>query len=440
MSDSKKPSRPKGPRTGGKPGGAGKSSAGGGWSTSKPSGKTGGKSGGKFGEKSDERSGSERRSGPSRGPGKGPGKGSGSRTPGDPRVTGGYGKPPRPKPAQEKKAPRETARVDDFDFDIDIDLSDTPPAAFPTPARPAKNAGDGGSRPPRARQERPEGSGKPGKFTKTDRYDKPGRPARPERAERPERPAAAPRAEAEGLEDGKSVTAGRNPVRELLEAAPKRIDGIFVRKGQRDAKVQEIVALADQNRIKVQFVDDMFLRRLHAGTHQGVVAVTAAVEYADLDTLIASVASAPLPVLLALDGVQDPGNMGAIARTAWALGAAGLIVPRHGGAYIGSGAMRASAGALHHLPVARVTNMSQALDACDEAGLAILCTDAEGDDLYKAAIHLPAVLVMGGEEKGVRHGVGKHCQQRLAIPLKRSFDSLNVAQAAAICLARLGQL
>ncbi len=443
MSDSKKPSRPKGPRTGGKPGGSGKSGSGTGWSTSKPGGKTGGKSGGRFGEKSDERSGSDRR------PSRGPGKGSGSRTPGDPRVTGGYGKPPRPKPAQEKKAPRETARVDDFDFDIDIDLSDTPPAAFPTPARPAKNAGDGAQRPPRARSDRSEGSakdGKPGKFTKTDRYDKPGRPGRPERPERsdrpgrPERPAAAPRAEAGELEDGKSVTAGRNPVRELLEAAPKRIDGIFVRKGQRDAKVQEIVALADQNRIKVQFVDDMFLRRLFAGTHQGVVAVTAAVEYADLDTLIASVASAPLPVLLALDGVQDPGNMGAIARTAWALGAAGLIVPRHGGAYIGSGAMRASAGALHHLPVARVTNMSQALDTCDEAGLSILCTDAEGDDLYKAAIHLPAVLVMGGEEKGVRHGVGKHCQQRLAIPLKRTFDSLNVAQAAAICLARLGQL
>lgn len=445
MTDSKKPSRPKGPRGPGKPGGtgrsgpgksgSGKSGSGSGWSTSKPGGK------------SDERSGSDRR--PSRGPGKAPGKGSGSRTPGDPRVTGGYGKPARPRPAQEKKAPRETARVDDFDFDIDIDLSDTPPAAFPTPARPAKNAGDAGSRPPRARAERsdksdrPEGSGKPGKFTKTDRYDKPGRPARPDRPGRPERPAAVPRpatAAAAEPEDGKSVTAGRNPVRELLEAAPKRIDGIFVRKGQRDAKVQEIVALADENRIKVQFVDDMFLRRLFAGTHQGVVAVTAAVEYADLDTLIASVAAAPLPVLLALDGVQDPGNMGAIARTAWALGAAGLIVPRHGGAYIGSGAMRASAGALHHLPVARVTNMSQALDACDEAGLSILCTDAEGDDLYKAAIHLPAVLVMGGEEKGVRHGVGKHCQQRLAIPLKRSFDSLNVAQAAAICLARLGQL
>lgn len=402
MADSKKPARPKGPRSGGK--------AGSGWSTSKPGGKSAGKSegrsSGKTGAKGGGSGGGEKKSG---------GFTKSPRREGDPRVTGGYGKPPRKKPAPEKKAPRETSRVDDFDFDMDMDLGDMPPAAFPKPARPAKNIA--------ALNERP---------------------ARPQRPQRDDRPDRAPRAEAAEPSaesgDGKSVTAGRNPVRELLESAPKRIDAVYVRKGQRDAKVQEIVALADENRIKVQFVDDMFLRRLHAGTHQGVVAVTAAVEYADLDTLIASVAGAPLPVIVALDQVQDPGNMGAIARTAWALGAAGLIVPRHGGAYIGSGAMRASAGALHHLPVARVTNMSQALDACAEAGLSILCADAEGDNLYTASVRLPAVLVLGGEEKGVRHGVGKHCQQRLAIPLKRGFDSLNVGQAAAICLARLGQL
>jgi len=438
MSESRKAPRPKGQRPQG------------------PSGKTG-FGGGKPKRSSGGRAEDDRRPGAPRPAGKGPrkapagGRSGAPRKEGDPRFGGGYGKP-----AREKKAPvKETPRVDDFDFDIDIDLSDAPPAAFPTPARPAKNAGDGGSRPPRARADKPERSGKPAapgkpelfdKSAKTerpgkfDRNGRPNRPSRPDWADGGPRGPRASKVEAAEPEDGKSVTAGRNPVRELLEEAPKRIDGIFVRKGQRDAKMQEIVALADENRIKVQFVDDLFLRRLYSGTHQGVVAVTAAVEYADLDTLIASVAAAPLPVLLALDQVQDPGNLGAMARTAWALGAAGIIVPRHGGAYIGAGAMRASAGALHHLPVARVTNMSQTLDACAEAGLSILCTDAEGENLYTAAIHLPAVLVMGGEEKGVRHGVGKHCDTRLAIPLRRSFDSLNVAQAAAICLARLGQL
>ena len=217
----------------------------------------------------------------------------GPRKEGDPRVSGGYGKPKGPgrPPRRDDSAPAKSARVDDFDFDMD--LGDAAPAGFPQPARTGKNA-------PAPRQQRERA------------------PRREDDFRRPERPERAPRAareEAVEPEDGKSVTAGRNPVRELLEAAPKRIDGVFVRKGQRDAKVQEIVALADENRIKVQFVDDAVLRRLYSGTHQGVVAVTAAVEYADLDTLIASVAAAPLPVLLALDQVQDPGNLGAMGAT-----------------------------------------------------------------------------------------------------------------------------
>lgn len=395
MADSKKSPRPKGSRASGNTGGSG-------WSTSRPGGKGGGKPAGKGGQ--------ERRSGAgksARKPGSSP-QGGRARREDDPRISGGYGKP-----RAERKAPS-PAPVDDFDIDLDVDLSGEAPAAFPSPARPAKSARD--ARPPR-REGRAPGAQAKG-------------PARP----------AADSSGPEALEEGKSVTAGRNPVRELLLSAPRRIDAVYVRKGLREARVQEIVALADENRVKVHFVDDVFLRRLHSGTHQGVVAVTAAVEYADLDALIAAVADAPLPVLLALDQVQDPGNMGAIARTAWALGAAGLIVPRHGGAYVGSGAMRASAGALHHLPVARVTNMSQALDACADAGLSILCADSDGEDLFAAEIRLPAVLVMGGEEKGVRHGVSGHCQQRLSIPFRREFDSLNVAQAAAICLARLGQV
>lgn len=412
MADSKRSPRPKAPR----PSGSGGGKAGGGKSGGKAprqrSGGKGGTSGGHSGGWSTSKPG-------------GGGKPGGFRR--DDKRDARRDDSPAP------RKPRE--RVDDFDFDV----SDAPRPAFPKPARPAGPAGQPG--------------GKAGGKDRPERRPAPRKPEGPRQARGDQdlldhhnaerRPARAPQgegAEGEALPEGKSVTAGRNPVRELLESAPRRVDGVFVRKGQREAKVQEIVALADANRIKVQFVDDAVLRRLYSGTHQGVVAVTAAVEYAELDALIATVADAPLPVLLALDQVQDPGNLGAMARTAWALGAAGIIVPRHGGAYIGAGAMRASAGALHHLPVARVTNMSQALDACAKAGLNILCADGEGEDVNTAAIRLPAVLVLGGEEKGVRHGVGKHCDQRLAIPLKRAFDSLNVAQAAAIILARLGQL
>ncbi len=396
MAESKKSPRPKGQRPS-KPTGA--------------SGKTGyGKSGSKPGGPK----------GPGKGPGKGPAKGPGGFKKGPARKSAegrDFRDAPRAKKAPAERVEKRAERIDDFDFD-DLKLDDGgAPAAFPQPARAAVGRGD----------DRREARHR-GRSEHRDSDDRPSRGSAPRRDE------------SEGPEgEGKSVTAGRNPVRELLEAFPRRVDTVLVRKGQREAKVQEIVALADENRIKVQFVDDAVLRRLYSGSHQGVIAITAAVEYAELDALIMSVADAPLPVLLALDKVQDPGNLGAMARTAWALGAAGIIVPRHGGAYIGAGAMRASAGALHHLPVARVTNMSQALDACAEAGLTILCADATGEDVHAATVRLPAVLVLGGEEKGVRFGVAKHCQQKLAIPFKRAFDSLNVAQAAAIILARLGR-
>lgn len=415
MADSKKSPRPKSPR----PSGTGASSGKGGGAGGKSGGKAprSGSGGGKSGGWSTSR----------------PGGGGGGKP-------GGFRRDDKRDDRPQARKPKE--RVDDFDFD----MGDAQRPAFPKPARPAGGAPRPGGRsddrygdraPRKARREGDEGLAD---HHNTERRPAPARPDRPTRPAPPAREAGDAREGADAVPEGKSVTAGRNPVRELLESAPRRIDGIFVRKGAREAKVQEIVALADDNRIKVQFVDDAFLRRLFSGTHQGVVAVTAAVEYAELDQLIATVADAPLPVLLALDQVQDPGNLGAMARTAWALGAAGIIVPRHGGAYIGAGAMRASAGALHHLPVARVTNMSQALTACAKAGLNILCADGEGEDVNTAAIRLPAVLVLGGEEKGVRHGVGKHCDQKLAIPLKRAFDSLNVAQAAAIILARLGRL
>lgn len=413
MADSRKPARPKSPS-----GGKGRPAKGG----ARPDSRSGSRSDSRSDSRPDSRSGS--RPGPkSGGPRRGPAGGTGPR---------GSARSDAPRPDERARKPKTGDAIQDF-----LD-SDAPRAKFPQPARPAKDSGDSRARSPRKDGDRPDraprpgvsfedkrGAGREGK--REDRRD--GAPTRPGQEAAPEERA-----------DGKTVTAGRNPVRELLETSPRKVDSLHVRKGLRDAKVQEIVALADENKILVRFEDDSVLRRLFPGNHQGVVAVTAAVEYVDLDVLLAAVPGAPLPVVVALDKVQDPGNLGAIARTAYALGAVGLIVPRHGGSYIGSGALRASAGALHHLPVARVTNLSQALDACAEAGLAILCADSSGENLHTAAIDLPAVLVLGGEEKGVRHGVSKHCAKKLAIPLKRAFDSLNVAQAAAICLARLGSL
>ena len=139
---------------------------------------------------------------------------------------------------------------------------------------------------------------------------------------------------------------------------------------------------------------------------------------------------------LILDALQDPGNVGTLCRTLYALGGAGVILPRHNSAYLGPAAHRAAAGALERLPVARVTNLAHALDEAEEAGFSIYGAGCGPDaaDAFEHAMQLPAVLVLGNEDKGLRPGVAKRCGRMLRIPLARKFDSLNVAQAGAILL------
>ena len=138
---------------------------------------------------------------------------------------------------------------------------------------------------------------------------------------------------------------------------------------------------------------------------------------------------------MALDQVQDAGNAGALARTLYALGGAGMLLPKHNSVFLGAAAIKASAGALPLLPVARAPNLSRALETLQAEGFKIYSTGSEGVSVFTAELTLPAVLVLGNEEKGVRPGVEKQAGETLCIPLARDFDSLNVAQAGAIFTA-----
>ena len=145
---------------------------------------------------------------------------------------------------------------------------------------------------------------------------------------------------------------------------------------------------------------------------------------------------------LALDQVQNPGNLGTLCRSLYALGGAGVLLPRHNSAYLGPAAQRAAAGALERLPIARVDNLGHALDSAEEAGLTIYgagCGGASSVSAFDESLRLPAVLVLGNEDKGLRPGVAKRCSRMLHIPLARPFDSLNVAQAGAILLGLAAQ-
>lgn len=234
-----------------------------------------------------------------------------------------------------------------------------------------------------------------------------------------------------------SLLPGVKPVLELLENAPERIDLLMVRKGLRSPETARLLDLCRQHHVRFSLVDTPALDRLCPSSHQGVIARLAGTELIQFSDLLAQVHEAPLPLLVALDQVQDAGNVGTLARTLYALGGAGLVVPRHNSAFLGGGAKKAAAGALEYLPVAQVANLGHALDEAEEAGLTIYGAElGHGScNAFTTSLHRPAVLVLGNEDKGLRPGVRKRCGHMLHIPQTRTFDSLNVAQAGAILVA-----
>lgn len=262
--------------------------------------------------------------------------------------------------------------------------------------------------------------------------------------DRPRRPAGAPRHRADASPSLASslpedLLPGRKPVRELLADRPKTVDDVLLRQGLRGPDIDAIVAACKDAGVRFRFVPAGDLDRLYPGNHQGVLARLISGELASLADVLEAARLAPLPVALALDRVQDPGNVGALARTLYALGGGGIILPRHEGARLGPGAAKASAGTLSRLPVAKVANLSRALEEAAEGGFTVVGAAGEegAENALAATPEFPLVLVLGNEEEGIRPGVRKRCQTLYRIPQARPIDSLNVAQAGAIILGRL---
>ena len=236
---------------------------------------------------------------------------------------------------------------------------------------------------------------------------------------------------------------GIKPVTELLLATPEKIDTVFVLKGKKGQDTDQILDLCRKAGVRFSLVDESFLTRLWSGRHQGVIARLFASGFMELDEILALAVDEPLPLVVALDQVQDPGNAGALARTLYALGGAGLVVPRHNGVYLGAAAAKIAAGALDKLAVAKVTNLAQALDAALDAGYtvyganALTASDPEAlsESVFSFTPRLPALLVLGSEEAGLRPIIRKRCSAFISIPFAREFDSLNVAQAGAIIIS-----
>lgn len=245
-------------------------------------------------------------------------------------------------------------------------------------------------------------------------------------------------------ENQQNFLPGLKNVRELLQENPQKIDQILTAQNLPSREIAELKELAQKKGIKWTCVPKDVLQKICARqgggniAHQGVVARLVSFSFADLDDVLQHILDAPLPLLLALDNVQDPGNVGTMVRTCYALGGAGIILPSHNSAHLGPAAHKTSQGALEKLPLIRTEHLGRTLDTCEEFGCTIYGSGAEkpSANLYTTPILFPCVFVLGNEANGLRPDIRKRCSTMLHIPMLRPFHSLNVAQAGAILLAR----
>lgn len=225
-------------------------------------------------------------------------------------------------------------------------------------------------------------------------------------------------------------TLGIHPVREALRAR-RPLDKVLIAKGSSGPRIQEIIELCRERAVPVRFELREMLDRLSKGVpHQSVMAFGAAHGFIELSEVADGA-----QLLVVLDGVEDPHNLGAIIRTAHAAGASAVIVPERRAAPLTETVERAAAGALEYLPVARVTNVSQALERLKEQGFWIYGLDERAAERYDQVNYAaPTVIVLGGEGKGLHQGVQKHCDILVRIPMAGEVSSLNVSVAAGVVL------
>ncbi len=230
---------------------------------------------------------------------------------------------------------------------------------------------------------------------------------------------------------------GIHAVREALEAG-RALDRIVIARGRQDTRVEEIVRLARKSNVPLRFEDRGQLDRLaDSKDHQGVVAMAAARGAAMLEDILAAANSsaAQKGLIVLLDGVEDPHNLGAIIRTALASGAHGVVIPERRSAGLTETVARASAGALAHLPVAKVTNLARTMEELKEAGYWLVGLDERAEKSYTDADYTsPVGIVLGGEGKGLHELTRKRCDFVVSLPTTGPVKSLNVSVAAGVVL------
>ena len=228
---------------------------------------------------------------------------------------------------------------------------------------------------------------------------------------------------------------GKNPVFEALKSE-REINKIWVAEGSQRGQMQPIIQLAKDMGITVQYVPKKKMDQLSAGNHQGVIAQVAAYRYYDIDDLFKKAEErGEAPFFIILDELEDPHNLGSIMRTADAVGAHGIIIPKRRAVGLTATVAKASTGAIEYIPVARVTNLARTVDELKERGIWIFGTDAKGEQDYRQLDGIiPLALVIGSEGKGISRLLRDKCDVLVRLPMIGHVTSLNASVAASLLM------
>jgi 23S rRNA (guanosine2251-2'-O)-methyltransferase len=232
-----------------------------------------------------------------------------------------------------------------------------------------------------------------------------------------------------------NILYGINTVTEALKARGRAFEWVGVAKERNDIRLQRIIDECRKAGVAVRVLSRVELDRMAVpGAHQGVVAVTSAKQYTDLDDLVAA-RRGEHSLIVVLDGVEDPRNLGAILRTADAAGADGVVIPERRAVGVTGTVAKSSAGASEHLPIAKVTNISRALEELKSKEMWVVGLDERGPQTYDTVDYkMHCAVVLGAEGKGLHDLVRKHCDFLVSIPMLGRVPSLNVSVAAGVVL------
>jgi 23S rRNA (guanosine2251-2'-O)-methyltransferase len=241
-------------------------------------------------------------------------------------------------------------------------------------------------------------------------------------------------------DNGSEAIYGRNAVLELLKT-DREIDKIFILSGEREGSVKLIEAKARERAIPIVNVPKEKLDRLSgSGVHQGVAAFASAVNYLSLDDLFdIAERRGHAPFIVIADGIEDPHNLGALIRCADAAGVDGIIIPKRRNAAVTPTAVKASAGALEHVAIVRVSNIAMTVDALKKKGVWVYGAEAGGESVYNVDMTGPAAFVFGSEGDGISRLVTEKCDHIVSIPMYGEVNSLNVSCASAVVLCEVAR-